>query len=193
MGNFDYKNICVQIKVRENLTDPRLVEFTKNWNFTRTDFFTFLNPIWGKTDNKHAKKIVEFFVKYKNGIILPDKCDTAEPIRETFDKNNISSPVAWLSFPGGELCLRKKYKFDVDIENEYWSIIWSDGKIVKPVRTLPEYMGIITFWFSKQRKIDMDFLKQLLKDFCEYLNTDYGVIFDQETHEVIFNLFEKKK
>lgn len=35
MGKFDYKNICVQIKVRENLTDQRFVEFMKTWNFTR--------------------------------------------------------------------------------------------------------------------------------------------------------------
>ena len=100
--------------------------------------------------------------------------------------------MAWLSFPGGGIYLKQKYKFEAYIENEYWGLVWSDGKIVKPVRVLPEYMGVITFWFSKQRKIDMEFLKRLLKDFCEYLNTDYGVIFDQETHEVLFDLFERK-
>ena len=81
----------------------------------------------------------------------------------------------------------------MEIVNEYWAIIFSEGIAEKPVRVLPEYMGVITFWFSKQRKIDMEFLKRLLKDFCEYLNTDYGVIFDQETHEVLFDLFEKEK
>ena len=34
MGNFDYKNICLQIKTREDFTDPRFAEFIKDWTFT---------------------------------------------------------------------------------------------------------------------------------------------------------------
>ena len=193
MGKFDYKNICVQIKVRENLTDQRFVEFMKTWNFTRLEFANFFDSIKGTICNEQAKRIVGFLVTYKNEAILPEKYNLAEPIKIAFDKNDISIPVAWLSFPGGGIYLKQRYKFEAYIENEYWGLVWSDGKIVKPVRVLPEYMGVITFWFSKQRKIDMEFLKRLLKDFCKYLNTDYGVIFDQETHEVLFDLFEKEK
>ena len=193
MGKFDYKNICVQIKVRENLTDQRFVEFTKEWGFTEKDFDAFLDTIEGGACNERARKIIEFFVEYEGGFILPDKYNGYEPIKKIFKKDDISDPVAWLSFPAGSLYLRKRYKFDVEIVNEYWAIIFSEGIAEKPVRVLPEYMGVITFWFSKQRKIDMEFLKRLLKDFCEYLNTDYGVIFDQETHEVLFDLFEKEK
>ena len=41
MGNFDYKNICLQIKTRENFTDPRFVEFMKDWNFTEKEYDIF--------------------------------------------------------------------------------------------------------------------------------------------------------
>ena len=48
---------------------------------------------------------------------------------------------------------------------------------VAPKAKLPEYLGEIIFFFAKQRKIDMDFLKQLLRDFCEYLQTDIRLWF----------------
>ena len=56
MGKFDYKNICVQIKVRENLTDQRFVEFTKEWGFTEKDFDAFLDTIEGGACNERARK-----------------------------------------------------------------------------------------------------------------------------------------
>ena len=56
MGKFDYKNICVQIKVRENLTDQRFVEFTKEWGFTEKDFGAFLDTIEGGACNERARK-----------------------------------------------------------------------------------------------------------------------------------------
>ena len=192
MGKYDYKNICVQIKIREDLTDPRLLDFTKDWKFTEKELDTFLDSIKGTIYNKYSKKIVEFFIKYKDGIILPERYNGYEPVKEIFNKDDISDPIEWLSFPGGGLYLKKKYKYDAEIKNEDFIISCSDGKAIPPEAKLPEYMGVITFWFSKQRKIDMEFLKQLLEDFCTYLNADYGVIFDQETDEVLFDLFGKQ-
>ena len=87
--------------------------------------------------------------------------------------------------------MKKKYKYDAEIENKTFAIIYSDGKTVVPKATLPEYLGKITFWFSKQRKIDMVFLEQLLRDLCSYLNADNGIIFDQETNEVLLDIFQQ--
>ena len=42
MGNFDYKNICLQIKTREDFTDPRIAEFIKDWTFTEKEYDIFL-------------------------------------------------------------------------------------------------------------------------------------------------------
>lgn len=124
------------------------------------------------------------------GLILPDRCDAAEPIKEKFNKHDISAPVNWLSFPTGSLLVKKKHQFDVEIKNENFAIIFcEDGKSLVTNTPLPKYLGKITFWFSKQCKIDMVFLETLLRDFCTYLNANNGIIFDQETHEVLVDIF----
>ena len=41
-GNFEYKNICLQIKTREDFTDPRFAEFIKDWTFTEKEYDIFL-------------------------------------------------------------------------------------------------------------------------------------------------------
>ena len=192
MGNFDYKNICLQIKTRENFTDPRFVEFMRDWSFTEKEYDTFFTNIWNNNiTNEYSKRIVDFFINYKEGELLPDKCDAYEPIKEKFNKDDISAPIGWLSFPAGSLLLKKRYKFNAEIENDYFAITFSEGKAVAPKIALPEYLGKITLWFSKQRKIDMTFLEQLLRDLCSYLNADNGIIFDQETNEVLLDIFQK--
>ena len=64
MGNFDYKNICLQIKTRENFTDPRFVEFMKDWNFTEKEYDKFLDTIGDSNiSNKYSRRIVDFYRK----------------------------------------------------------------------------------------------------------------------------------
>ncbi|WP_455586505.1 hypothetical protein [Bacteroides sp.] len=190
MGNFDYKNICLQIKTRENFTDPRFVEFMKGWNFTEKEYDVFLDTVWNSMSNEYSKRIVDFFVSYKEGILLPDRCGPYEPLGYNFNKDDISAPIRWLSAPAGALLLKKKYKYTAEVKNDYYAIILSDGKAVVPKRVLTDYLGKIIFWFSKQRKIDMVFLEQLLRDLCSYLNADNGIIFDQETNEVLLDIFQ---
>lgn len=191
MGNFDYKNICLQIKTRENFTDPRFVEFMKGWSFTEKEYDTFFDAIWDNNiTNEYSRRIVDFFISYKNGILLPDRCGAYEPLGHKFDKDDTSAPIKWLSQPAGSLLLKKKYKYTAEIKNDYFAVIFSDGELEIPKRILSKYLGTITFWFSKQRKIDMVFLEQLLRDLCSYLNADNGIIFDQETNEVLLDIFQ---
>ncbi len=65
MGNFDCKNICLQIKIKENLTDWRYLEFVNKWNFTMDDYLTFYESVKGTIFNEVSERIVEFFVNYK--------------------------------------------------------------------------------------------------------------------------------
>lgn len=68
MGNFDYKNICLQIKTRENFTDSMFVEFMKDWNFTEKEYDKFLDTIGDSNiSNKYSRRIVDFFINYKDG------------------------------------------------------------------------------------------------------------------------------
>ena len=195
MGNFDNKNICLQIEVRDNLTDSRLVEFMKDWNFTEDECDAFLDTMGGETSTTEmSKRIVQFFVDYKNGILLPDKCGGYEPLRENFEKDKLSTYVSWISFPAGVLMLKKKHKYSAEISNRTFAFVFEeDGTTTPPKGKLPEYLGRITFWFAKQRKIDMVFLEQLLRDFCNYLNTDVGYIFDQENMTVLLDIFHPDK
>ena len=39
----------------------------------------------------------------------------------------------------------------------------------------------------------MMFLEQLLRDFCAYLNTDIGYIFDQESGKILLDIFHPEK
>lgn len=194
MGNFDYKNICLQIEVRENPTDARYVEFMKDWNFTEKECDVFCESIQGMGSTEISKRIVQFFVEYKDGLLIPDKCGTFEPLRKDFNVENLLNYVSWLSFPAGCLMLKKKYKYSAEISNNYYAFVFEeDGTVLIPKRTLSEYLGRITFWFAKQRKIDMVFLEQLLRDFCSYLDTDVGYIFDQETMTVLLDIFHPER
>lgn len=189
------RNIIIQILVKENLTDPRYVEFRKYWNFTEEEFNRFNKTITEtkKAYNELAYKIVRFLVDYKDGALVPDKYNFFEPLKKEFDKDDISRPVSLLSFPGGSLYLRKKNKYYAKIENDYYSILWKEiapkkNELLISKRVLPPYMGKIQLWFSKRRKIDMEFLKCLLKDYCEYINSDRGFIYDQETMDVLYDI-----
>lgn len=191
MGNFDYKNICLQIEIKDNLTDKKILDFMKNWDFTIDEYMAFFKGIKDVRFNEISNKIISFFVDYKNGLLLPDRCGTYEPLKHVFDKNKIFEYQGWLSTSGGCLHLKKRQKYDVLINNRYWTPCWSEENpiVIKPIRALPKNLGIITFWFSKQKKINMDFLKSLLLDFCEYLSATSGIIFDQEDNTILFDAF----
>ena len=195
MGNFDTKNIIVKIEVRDNLTDPRYVEFIKGWDFTYEEFDKFCK----ETKNLYtemAHRMVSFITDYKDGLLLPDRCGTYEPLKHDFKKEEIMKYVNWISFPAGYICLKKRRKFEIEIKNNDHAISWISEprkpmELCIPVRSKPEYMGEIKFYFAKQRKIDMDFLEQLLMDYCEYLqaDTDRAYIYDMEDQRILFDIF----
>ena len=62
MGNY-VRNVGIFIKVRENLTDPKFVEFIQDWDFTEDEISTFLESIWEKSRNENSSKIVKFFIE----------------------------------------------------------------------------------------------------------------------------------
>jgi hypothetical protein len=190
MGNFDCKNICLQIKIKENLTDWRYLEFVNKWNFTMDDYLTFYESVKGTIFNEVSERIVEFFVNYKDGILRPDRCGTYDPLKHKFRNEDVFKYQSWLSFPSGCLIFKRNRLYSAEIKNRYWGLSWSGNNpiVTKPKRILPEYLGKITFWFPKQRKQDMCLLETLIVDFCSYLKTDYGIIFDQENYKVLFDL-----
>lgn len=192
MGHYDRKNYIIEVGIRECCTDQRYIDFMteKDFNYTLeevSDFICSTIPQY----NSLAERIVRYFVDYEGGIIIPDKYGMSEPIRDSFDKNNITDPVSILSFTGGELYMSKKRTYQVVIQNNSYNFVWENKKSFKPKRSLPEYMVNIKIFFSKQSKPKMEFMQQLANDMAKYFNTDYAKIIDQEMASGMPPLYEE--
>ena len=183
MSIYDSKDIFLEIRKKDNISDPRYLEFMKNWDFTWEDIKKFMVSVSGSCHSPMAEKIITFICEYKDGLIHPDKCGIFEPLKYVFDVSEKSRYINWIAFPGGELYMLKRRRFDIVIRNLYW-----DPSPGRPTGTLPEYLCEVSFWFRKLKKLDYDFLKSLLQDFCDYLGTDQGIMFDAETDEILLDI-----
>lgn len=190
MGKFNYKNYILHIKISENLTDPRFVEFVKKWDFTYHDVFRFqdtIEPLY----NAAVEKILIFLITYKKMDLCPDYFNSFEPINKPFDKNDIFTPMHCVSFPAGTLFLRKKRKFDIVIENLWYGLIFDPQqghKVIPSKKELGKYLGSIKIYISKHTQYPFLLYQTLINDFCTYLNTDYGIIYDQETGDILYQV-----
>ena len=190
MSIYKLKKISLQIRLKENLTDPRYLEFINkwDWNFTKKEVENFEKSIFGTEYTPMADKIFTFICEYKDGILIPDKWGLWEPLKYVFDVSEKNKYISKIAYPGGEFYMIKRRRYDIIITNYYWALIPG-----KPLGILPEYPTEITLWFSKSKILDYDFLKDLLRDFCEYLGTDQGVMFDTETDEILLDISQPKR
>lgn len=195
MGQMDQKNFHLKVLIKENFIDPRIVNFVKEWNFTKKEGNAFLDSIRDTLYTPTAEKIIRFFVSYKDGMLIPDKYGAYEPLKKRFNPDDISEVIRWVSFGGGGIFLKKKGKYNAEIESDsYYTFIYDEKGNVMPPKILPklslgEYFGMVRFAFTKQSKPDMEFLRQLLQDFAKYINSDAACICDQETSEVLYDLY----
>ena len=63
MGQYDYKNYVLNVKVREDLTDTRALERMMAWDFTLKEWQSYVKlntPFY----NKSAERIILFFIEY---------------------------------------------------------------------------------------------------------------------------------
>lgn len=119
MGNWDRKNWMIELKLRENLTDPRILDFIGVGNhFTLKEWNDFEKTLPKHLSNAKAEQIVRFFVEYRNGLLMPDRFSYAEPIRELFSVERIPDAVDKLCWQAGSLCFKKLRKFDVEIKEQ---------------------------------------------------------------------------
>lgn len=188
MSVYNSKEIYLKIRVKDNISDPRYIEFMKNWNFTQEDAIKFDSNTYGSCHSSVADKIITFIFEYKNGILHPDKCGTYEPLKHLFNVSYKKKYINWIAYPRGEMFMLKRRIFDIAIRNYYWAP--TPGK---PTGILPEYLCVITLWFRKRKKLDHDFLKNLLRDFCNCLGTDQGIMFDAETDEILLDISDTKR
>lgn len=194
----DENYYVLNVKVRENLTDTRAVERMKEWNFTMKEWEMFEKMI-SPFHNPYAERIVRFFVDYDKVDLCPDLFGSWEPIKENFNKDDISEPSYRLAFPAATLLLKKRRRFDVAIENQYYGAVFdpqNNYMVIPSKRKIGEYLGNIRIIIKKNTtKFTLEQLQTIVDDMCEYLETDYGVIthWDNYLRKDIELLYQHKK
>lgn len=208
MGQYDYKNYVLNVKVREDLTDTRALERMMAWDFTLKEWQAYVKlntPFY----NKSAERIILFFIEYNKLDLHPDLYGWFEPIKTTFDIQDITILTDGLAYPRGTVHLKKKRRFDVVIQNLSYALLFDPKNkymvippsdyhfffepqrkyIVPPSEKelREEYLGDIKIIISRNTKqFSFEQMKMIVDDMCEYLETDYGVILNQENNEVLY-------
>ena len=185
----DENYYVLNVKVRENLTDIRAVERMKAWDFTMKEWEAFEKEIC-PFYNPYAERIVRFFVEYDKVDLCPDLYGSCEPIREIFDKEDICKPSYYLAFPAGQLMLKKRRRFDVAMMNLNYGLIFDPKNrymVIPSKQKIGEYLGDIRITINQNTKqYSFEQMQMIVDDMCEYLGTDYGVIFYQENKEILY-------
>ena len=185
MGNWDYDNYIVEVNLKDSVTDVRFQTLYKmKPTIKQFDEYCASN-IQTIAYNPLAERIVRFFMEYDNGIFLPEKYNNCEPIKRIFDIKDISIPVSYLSFPAGELYLKKRQIIEVSISNEDHAFIWEDGVFLVPRRNVPLFLTNIKCFFSISRNKSIEPIVRLMHDLKGFFNSDSGRVYVQSTHEII--------
>lgn len=183
MSIFGAKKIGLKIGLKDNISDPWFLEFMKNRDYTEEEGFEFESATYGSRYSPMAERIIDFICEYKGGVLHPDKCGLWEPLKYVFDVSDKNRYINWIANPGELLFMMKRRRFDIFIKNYF--IMPRTGKIVLK---RPEHLCEVSFFFRKLKALDYDFLKTLLRDYCDYLGTNRGVMFDTDTDEILLDL-----
>lgn len=165
----DENYYVLNVKVRENLTDARAIERMKAWDFTLKEWQAYIKVIT-PFSNKYAERIVRFFVEYDKVDLCPDLFGAYEPLKETFDKKSIEEPSSCIAFPAGTLMMKKRRRFDVAIENQYYGAVFdpqNNYMVIPSKRKIGEYLGNIRIIIKKNTtKFTLEQLQTIVDDMC---------------------------
>lgn len=187
MGNFNYKNWIIQVELKDNLSDNQILAYikSKNEKITIEEFTNFIKQLKLPLNNSKAEFIIHFFTNYENGQLMPDRYNSFEPINKRFSLDKIPDIINSLCWPAGSIYLKRIKQYEASIENNEFAIVFEDGKYLPPIATPPEYMTTIQIYFDKKRNKDPMVFIKLLKDLCNYLGTQRGIIKDQENGDIV--------
>lgn len=187
MGKWDRKNWLIIIKLRDNLTDRRMLEFIgKDRQFSYKEYKKFESTLAFPLYTEKAEQIVRFFIEYHNGELMPDRYSSADPIRSPFTLDALPKAIENLCWPGGSLCLKKSRKYEAEIENEEFGLLFTEGEYIVPVVEPSEFRTTITLYFSKTIVKDGSSLFSLADDIAVSLSASKGCVIDQEDLHVIY-------
>ncbi len=123
---------------------------------------------------------------FEEGVFRPTTCDTAEPLREKFDPENLSEPVRWLSQPGSWFQFKrlKPYRVEGWIRNHHFQKMWTrehkGGPLLPVVPKFPE-PKFLTSWtvrfdWNAIKKPGIEVLKKFLIDMFLVSKSEYGYL-----------------
>lgn len=192
MGNWDYKNWLIELKLRDNLTDTRMLEFIGiDRHFSFKEYKQFEASLAMPLHTEKAEQIVRFFLEYHNGELMPDRYGGWEPVRTPFSKEVLPKAINFACWPGGSLYLKKLRRYCAEIQNEEFALVFSKGQYIVPVGKPEEYKTKITMYFSKTIVKDGSSLFRLADDMFSGLGASKGCVIDQEDLHVIYECKNK--
>lgn len=198
MGLWDNKNMVLHLYTKQDFSDPRLVELTKsNTEFTVHEYIEHVNSI-SNIWNKYAENLIRFFHTYRDGMLRPDRYNTAEPIREIYEEEKIPVYIKKLSFPASVFYVKKLkgLKYIGAVENEQFGVSWVEDKargIPKhrffPI-CYPIYLGRVLLHFDKRspmvRRQPLTFWFEIFESIKSIMEADKGYIKDDESGEILY-------
>ncbi|MBR4818160.1 MAG: hypothetical protein IKZ72_05920 [Bacteroidales bacterium] len=186
MGQLDYNNYVIEVKLKDNVSDKRY-DLIREKKPTIKEFQELEKELLATAPvyTKKAEDIIRFFLNYRITSFRPDKWNFYEPINKPIDYNDISKLVSCLAHPGGCIYLKKTRYHEIFIENHTHSFIWEDNQYLVPKRKLPIYLTTIKVYFSQKKNTDLNAIIQLMKDFKSEFGADNGKVYYQATDEII--------
>lgn len=172
------KYITIKINSKLSLSDINELDY-RNKRLKKIDYFKYSD--FDKIYNLNSEKIVKFFIEYKNGLIIPDRCDVAEPIRDKFIPDKYQTQIKWLSQLGSALYLKKTkgLSYECFIENKHLMMIWDEkGDMKIPVISDPEYLCEFKLF------INYNVLKNIGTEIIIELYNDLIKLFDSDSYSI---------
>lgn len=171
--NHNVHSIVLKVKSKKDLTDLNLLELKFKENLSINEYSEFIQS--NIIESFNSEELIHAIVSFKDGLLLPNKCDAHEPIREKFDKLQLERPVKWMSQPGSALYLEKNkgIKYICEISNKRFAPIWQKGILLKPKTKEPEDLCEIIFNFEYKSIVNQIEIIEELKDaLCTVLATN---------------------
>lgn len=109
---------------------------------------------------------------FNDGLMRPDKCGDAEPIRTLFDRSNISEPVRWLSETQGNFFYRKGRP--AHVAGEMWN------RTLPPTSrfTSPIYSNYWTGRFDGKWavRVGIEKIEDFVSEMFQMTDADFGLL-----------------
>jgi len=137
-----------------------------------------------------ARDQLLWLADFSNGSFEPERCDVYEPLKESFDRNRLETPVHWLSQPGGEFKFKRTrhVKLKGVLRNRKFGSIMtrqdkkSELQPLLPRVAEPRFVSAWAVWieYGQRARLDIDLLKSFLLGAFQISGADFAFLTTEE-------------